>query len=151
MWDQVAKYAIVFFVSMFKYAAGPVLGPTLHLQVWETAIFTALGMILSVIIFTQIGEVIKNKLQSNLKRKGKYKLFSKKSRRVVRIWRKFGIAGIAFLTPLLLTPIGGTIIALSFGVKRRYIFLYMSISAILWSYPTAYFFCEFEHGLENFF
>lgn len=151
MWDQVLKYGIVFFVSMFKYAAGPITGPTLHLEIWETAIFTALGMIVSVIVFTQIGEVIKNKIQQKLKQKGKYRLFSTKNRRLVRIWKRFGITGIAFLTPLLLTPIGGTIIALSFGVKRRYIFLYMSISAILWAYPTAYFFYEFEHGIGNFF
>ena len=151
MWDHVVKYSIVFFASMFKYAAGPIAGPKLYLEVWETAIFTALGMIASVILFTQIGEIVKNKIQGNLKRKGKYKLFSRKNRRLVRIWKKFGIVGIAFLTPLLLTPIGGTIIALSFGVKRRYIFLYMTISAIVCSYPTAYFFEQFEHGLENFF
>lgn len=151
MWDLVVKYSVVFFLSMFKFAGGPIAGSAFKLQVWETAIFTALGMIASVIIFTQLGEVIRNNLRNRLKKKGLYRVFSKKNRRVVRVWRKFGIIGITFLTPLLLTPIGGTIIALSFGAKRRYIILYMTISAVFWAYPIAYFFYKFEHGLQNFF
>jgi hypothetical protein len=51
----------------------------------------------------------------------------------VRIWKRFGMAGIALLTPLLLTPIGGTVLAVSFRVSRGQLLLYMLISAVFWA------------------
>jgi hypothetical protein len=39
------------------------------------------------------------------------------------------LAGVAVLTPLLFTPIGGTIIAVSFGAPKEKILFYMFISA----------------------
>jgi hypothetical protein len=50
----------------------------------------------------------------------------------VNIWRKYGLKGVAFFTPILLTPIGGTILAVSFGESKGKIFLYMLCSAIFW-------------------
>jgi hypothetical protein len=61
------------------------------------------------------------------------KIFSKKSRQIVSLWSKYGELGIAFLTPIVLTPIGGTLILVSFGTKKRKIFSYMLISAIIWA------------------
>jgi len=51
----------------------------------------------------------------------------------VKIWRKYGIWGVAALTPILFTPIGGTMIAVSFGEKKPKILLAMLLSASLWS------------------
>lgn len=61
------------------------------------------------------------------------KRFTKRTRMAIRIWKRSGLAGIAFLTPLILTPIGGTILALSFGVKRGQVVLYMLVSALVWA------------------
>jgi ABC-type sulfate transport system permease subunit len=41
--------------------------------------------------------------------------------------------GVAMLTPVILSPIGGTIIAVSFGEDKWRIFIYMLLSSILWS------------------
>jgi len=46
----------------------------------------------------------------------KSKLFSGRARYAVRVWQRFGIKGIAVMTPLLFTPIGGSLLALSFKV-----------------------------------
>jgi len=46
---------------------------------------------------------------------------------------KHGLEGIAFLTPLFLTPIGGTILAVSMGNPKGKIILYMLISALGWA------------------
>ncbi|MDH5398541.1 MAG: hypothetical protein OEX02_10360, partial [Cyclobacteriaceae bacterium] len=48
-------------------------------------------------------------------------------------WKRFGALGIAFLTPILLMPIGGTLILTSFGSPRKKIFTYMLMSATFWS------------------
>lgn len=126
---------------MLKFILGPLLGPAFDFPVWLTALLTAIGMMSSVVLFSYLGESIRLIIVSKLKKRKRYKVFSKRKRRIIRIWQKFGIKGVAFLTPLVLTPIGGTLIALSFGVRRSQIILYMAISAVFWS-PIFSFFIE---------
>ncbi len=61
------------------------------------------------------------------------KRFTVGNRRFVNIWRKYGMTGVAALTPILLTPIGGTLLALSSGSPKEKIILYMFVSAVVWS------------------
>jgi hypothetical protein len=84
----------------------------------------------SVTVFTLLGTRLKKIYQ---KRFGKQKkVFSKKNRRIVRIWNAYGEVGIAVLTPILLNPIGGTLILVSFGSDKRKIFGYMLLSGLAW-------------------
>lgn len=111
-----AKYISVVLASMVKFVAGPVTGIALGLKWWETALCTVVGMMLSVIVFLFLGTAIQHLISRY--RKQKPPLFSKRTRLAVRVWKKSGMTGIAFLTPLLFTPIGGTLIAVSFKVPR---------------------------------
>ncbi|MDW8296820.1 MAG: hypothetical protein RMJ97_08035, partial [Raineya sp.] len=61
------------------------------------------------------------------------KIFTPRKRLMVRIWQRFSIWGIAFLTPVLFSPIVGTVIAVSFGVPRIKILLAMALSAFFWA------------------
>lgn len=61
------------------------------------------------------------------------KIFTKKNRKIVTIWRKYGLIGIAFLTPVILSIPIGTIIANNLVDDKRKIFLYMFISILFWS------------------
>lgn len=61
------------------------------------------------------------------------KVFTKRNRRLVTIFRKYGLFGITFLTPVILSIPIGTIIANSFEPKKRKIFLFMFISILFWS------------------
>jgi hypothetical protein len=61
------------------------------------------------------------------------KVFTKRNRRLVTIFRKYGLFGIALLTPVLLSIPIGTIVANSFEPKKRKIFLFMFISILFWS------------------
>ena len=60
-------------------------------------------------------------------------LFTPKNRKLVRIWRKYGLAGIAFLTPVILSIPIGTIIANSLESNRKKVILYMFFSVLFWS------------------
>ena len=111
-----AKYISVVLASMVKFVAGPLAGLALNLSWWETAICTVVGMMFSVVIFVFLGGAIQQLMARY--RKTQPRLFSKRSRLAVRVWKKSGMTGIAFLTPLLFTPIGGTLIAVSFKVPR---------------------------------
>ena len=84
----------------------------------------------SVTFFTFLGTRVKQYLQvRSTKQK---KVFTKKNRRIVRIWSSYGEIGIAALTPILLTPIGGTLILVSFGSDKKKILGYMLISGLIW-------------------
>lgn len=122
----------IYFLCWFKFLAGPVLGSAAGYTVLENVLVTIAGMMTSVLIFTLLGSKIKALIERNFRRKPKL-IFSPKNRRIVHLWRKYGEIGIAFLTPLLFTPIGGTLIMVSFGVKKRHIYLHMLWSASLWA------------------
>lgn len=118
---------------MVKFIAGPILGAKWELSIFTTALFTILGACFSVIVFTYIGGGFRSYLiERRKKRNKKKKVFTKKKRSLINIYKKFGIRGVAFFTPLFLTPIGGTIVALSFGVPRKKIISNMIPSIILW-------------------
>ncbi len=124
-------YLVVFAISMFKFIFGCLGGALRGFSFLEILIVTVLGMMTSVIIFTYFGIAIRNWFFIIFRKRRK--IFSKRSRRMVRIWRKYGIIGVAFMTPLLFSPIAGTLIAVSFGEKKQRIFFHMLWSAILWA------------------
>jgi hypothetical protein len=121
---------------MVKFIAGPVLGTAAGYTPLQMMGVTVLGMMSSVTIFTFLGAPIKKYFITKLT--GPRKVFTKKNRRVVSVWNSYGELGIALLTPLLLTPIGGTLILVAFGSKKQKIFIYMLGSAILWGAILSY-------------
>ena len=131
MFGPAAKYISVFLLSMVKFFGGPVAGAAIGLSFWDTLMLTVGGMMTSVIIFSFIGTAVSRRFAASRRLKNK-KVFNKKSRRIVKVWMKFGMGGIAFMTPILLSPIIGTILATVLGAKRLQIILHMFWSAILW-------------------
>ena len=130
MISYLIKLASIFFFSMFKFVAGPTLGYAAGLSLIEMLLVTIGGMMTSVILMTFLGEWMKKNVLSKFYKEKK--VFSVKNRKIVKIWRKYGPIGIASLTPILLTPIGGTVIMTSFNVPKNIIFRYMLISGIIW-------------------
>ena len=131
--EELLKYVPVFLISTVKFIGGPLAGVSLGLSYLETVFLTILGMMTSVLVFSYFGRQV-SRWCSAYRRKHQKPVFSRKSRRIVRIWRNFGVVGVAFFTPLLLTPVFGTVVAAVFGVPRRRIFLHMLWSGILWGF-----------------
>ncbi|WP_200974580.1 hypothetical protein [Echinicola sp. 20G] len=131
MLEYILQFLVIYLVCLFKFIGGPVLGTAADYSVFEIVIVTVSGMMTSVLVFTYLGEWIKNNWTIKIRKNSKK--FTPKTRRIIQIWQKFGAAGVAAVTPLIFTPIGGTIILTSFGVRRRKIFTYMLISAVCWS------------------
>ncbi|PVY39216.1 hypothetical protein C8E01_11215 [Pontibacter virosus] len=128
---------------MVKFIGGPLVGISLGLSYFETVILTILGMMTSVLVFSYIGRQAA-RWYSAYRRERQRPVFSRRSRRVVRIWLNFGIVGVAFFTPLFLTPVFGTVVAAVFGVPRRQIFLHMFWSAIMWGFMLTGLIYRFE-------
>jgi membrane protein DedA with SNARE-associated domain len=131
MWEELARAIPVYFSSMLKFILGPVGGYLAKLNMLTTILTTVAGMMTVVIAFAFFGDLIKRfVINRYFKRKNR---FSDKNKKFVRIWRKYGLAGVAALTPLLLTPIGGALIAVGFGSPRDKLIIYMFVSASVWS------------------
>jgi membrane protein DedA with SNARE-associated domain len=125
------KYLSVIAGSMFKFLFGPLISIANGLSFLESCILTIIGMMTSAILLSLLGEQIKKKiLNKYFKPK---RLFTKNRRRTVRIWRKYGLAGVAFLTPVIFMPIGGPLIATYYGENWKRIVPYMFVSAVFWS------------------
>lgn len=132
MWEEILKAIPVFFSSMIKFILGPLGGYAAGLHVVTTILTTALGMMTIVILFTYFGNWIKAKIFSRFF-KPRPDGSGKKNLKLARIWKKYGLAGVALLTPLILTPIGGTLLAVSSGSSKEKIIFYMFISASVWA------------------
>ncbi len=118
--------------SGIKFIAGPLLGYSFHLRFLETVLFTWIGMMLSVIIFVSIGKLLREIYFKFVKR-DKKENFNKRTRLAINIWRKFGVKGIALLTPLIFTPIGGSLLCTSFKVPFLRIIFFMGIAGLFWA------------------
>ena len=101
------------------------------LPLYLTVLLTIAGMMTSVVVISYAGKAAQRFYMSRRKKKNK-PIFSKQSRRIVRIWQRFGIRGIAFLTPVIFTPIIGTMVAIVLGVSKNKILMYMLFSAVVW-------------------
>ncbi|EKB48954.1 hypothetical protein [Cecembia lonarensis] len=123
------KFIAIWFTCLFKFIAGPILGAAANYSLLEIIMVTVAGMMSSVAMVTFLGDWFK----SHWTLKVSEKKFTKKKRRIVKTWQKFGPGGIAALTPIILTPIGGSIILTAFNVPRRVIMTYMLTSGLIWS------------------
>jgi hypothetical protein len=141
MWEEILKSIPVYLSSMLKFILGPIGGYAARLHIITTIMVTITGMMTSVVAFTYFGEWIRTRVLDRLF--PNRKKITVQNPKVLAIWKRFGLTGIAALTPLFLTPIGGTILALGSGSSKEKIIIYMFISATAWSVlftVTIYFF-----------
>ncbi|MBX7127167.1 MAG: hypothetical protein K1X47_15840 [Cyclobacteriaceae bacterium] len=129
MWETLLKVVAVYLSSAVKFILGPGVGLAERLHFATTVIATIAGMMTTVVCITYFGGWLRKRFG-----KKKTKLFrSAEERRRRERWKKYGLVGIAALTPVILTPIGGTLLAVSSGSPRQKILLYMLVSATGWA------------------
>jgi membrane protein DedA with SNARE-associated domain len=131
MWEEILKAIPVYFSCMLKFILGPIGGYASGLNLVTTILTTVFGMMTVVVLFTYFGNWLRTKVFHRFTRnKSKSEA---RTKRFGNIWKKYGLTGIALLTPIILTPIGGTLLAVSSGSPKEKIIFYMFISASVWS------------------
>jgi hypothetical protein len=100
---------------------------------FKVIIVACAGGITGNIIFTNLSAVILKWLHVyRTKRKIEKKTFTKSTRRMILIKQRFGLVGIAAITPLISQPIGAFFAEKFFKDKKKVI-LYLSVSVIIWA------------------
>lgn len=131
MWEEILKAIPVFLSTMIKFIFGPLGGYAAKLNIVTTIVATITGMMTAVVAFTYFGNFLRERVLKFFFQNRKK--FTPRNRRITKFYKKYGLGGIAFLTPILLTPIGGTLVAVSFGTRKEKIILYMLISGVVWA------------------
>lgn len=130
MVQEILRALPVYFSCMLKFIFGPAGGYAVGLHPVTTIVTTVAGMMTVVFLLTFFGNWIRTKVFGRFKRR---KVNLKRAERFAKIWKRYGLVGVAVLTPIILTPIGGTLLALSSGSSKQKIILYMFLSSSFWS------------------
>jgi hypothetical protein len=79
------------------------------------------------------------------------KIFTKFNRRVIRIKHRFGLKGIAILTPIFLSIPIGAFLAERFYKDKKKVIIYLSISAISWCFILYFIYLFFYDTFRSWF
>lgn len=79
------------------------------------------------------------------------KIFTKFNRRVIRIKHRFGLTGIAILTPIFLSIPIGAFLAERFYKHKGKVILYLSVSAVFWCFTLYFSFLYFYDTFKSWF
>lgn len=95
------------------------------------------GSVLGTVVFTYLSAGLLNwwdKLKDKwFLSKSPKKTFTKQNRRIISIKLRFGLMGIAILTPIFLSIPIGAFLAERFYKDKKKVIIYLGISAIVWS------------------
>jgi hypothetical protein len=134
------KELIIMVSSTWKFAATfPLAILLLNMSFFETILYTNIGGLLGIIIFTVISKVLIKFwdsfwLKKPASRKEPKKVFTWRNRRLIYLKNNFGLPGIVILTPVLLSiPVGVFLITKYFGQKKMS-YLYLLAGQITWSF-----------------
>ncbi len=101
---------------------------------FEVILYTAIGGTVGVFFFMYFANTVKKAYLWYLKKRGiKARKFTKTNRFVVRIKQRFGLYGLAFITPPIISvPIGAIIVATIYKNKTR-AFAFLVGGVLFWS------------------
>jgi hypothetical protein len=142
------KILSVFFTCSFAFKIGfPTAFMVLDQDFFTVITVTCAGGIAGNILFTHLSAALLKAIHEFRVKRGliqKTKKFSPFNRRVIRIKQKFGLAGIAFVTPIFLSTPVGAFLAERFFKDKRKIIIYLSGATVLWAF-LLYFILYFFH------
>ncbi len=145
MWEIILKVASVYFSSMLKFIFGPLGGYAAGFPLVMTILVTVAGMMTVVLLFTFFGNWIREKIIPRFfKKRNK---FSQSNRRFVTIWKKYGLIGVAALTPLISDPHWRNVAGCQLGESKgqnNFLHVYQCIGVVDTFQRSAYTFLEIK-------
>ena len=143
---EIIPYFTVYASSAIRFFLGPALGIGYGLGIGLTVLLTTAGMMSTVFSITFFDHIIQIFILHffNLKKR---KRFTPRTRKFIKIWKYSGIRGVAFITPILLSPVIGVILLNAVGAKKKEIIKWMFISALIWSSIESILFYLFKDSL----
>ncbi len=111
---------------------------------FETILWMNVGGVIGIFFFAYLSESLinwinglinkRNKKRGIVKKTKKYKTFTRRNRRIVRIKQKYGLIGIALTTPLLFSIPIGVFLAVRYYPRSKLKYYYLIGSNVVWSF-----------------
>lgn len=131
--ELLLKILTVLFWSAIKYIVGISFAIGFGFNQIEILLYTVLGGMMGVVVYLYLWEFILHTYYKYFPKKIKPIKFSKWKRRLVVFIRKYEVWGVALLTPIILTPPVGTILASTIETNKWRIKLIMFFSFCFWT------------------
>jgi nitrogen fixation/metabolism regulation signal transduction histidine kinase len=126
------KILVVIFLSGIKFMfAIPLSLIKYEFTFFQTLLFSVVGGVLSVFVFSFLSGKIYKIIEA--RRKNKVKKRSMKKALAIKTARKYGLFGIAFLTPIFFSIPIGTYLALYFFPEKKKTIPILITSVVAWS------------------
>lgn len=90
------------------------------------------GNIITIWLLILMMDRVKTWLQKRKEKKGK-EMSEKRQKRATRIWKKYGLPGLAIVSPILIGSHLGAVLAMGFGGTRKKITFWMTFSILGWT------------------
>ncbi|MGM7700563.1 small multi-drug export protein [Pseudalkalibacillus sp. Hm43] len=130
-------YLIVFLLAatpFFEMIAVIPIGIIAGLNPWVVILVSLLGNLLTVLLVILLIEKITIWLEKRREKKGK--VAKKRSERAERIWKKYGLPGLALFGPILVGSHLAAFLSMAFVQNKRMVAFWMQGSLILWAVVT---------------
>lgn len=119
--------------TKFAVAVGLLVSPATNYTYLESVILLLFGGFTGVIFFYYFSNWINKMISKFFPSKKKKKVFSNKVRRFINIKNKYGLIGIAIISPITISIPVGSFIASRFFSKDKYTLVFMLAGIVLWS------------------
>ena len=145
VWTEII---LVFLLSAVKMLVGLVTAFTFKFDSHTTFIVCSLGGLTGCTVFillsSKIWPLINRYVKTTFKRKKPKKTFTPQNRRFIKIKNKFGLPGLAILTPTILSIPLGCFLALKFFKNKTKVAFWMFGTTILWALMVSYLYDYFK-------
>jgi len=130
------EFALVFLFAATKFAMalGYMLLPSVGYTYWQIVISVITGGSTGIFVFYYFSNWINVQLNKLFKSKKKKKVFTKTTRRFIKIKTKYGLIGISALTPVVLSIPVGCFLASRFYAGKRKTIPIMLAGIVFWSF-----------------
>lgn len=129
--EKIISSGLIFLGSLVKFSMGSLTAIAANLGL-SGSLANIIGGIIGIVLFTYLGSYIQDYVVKKFpKRFGKK--FSSSTRFLVRVKQKFGLGGIAMLTPIALSIPVGVMFALALTHDKKKILITMLASTLFWA------------------
>jgi hypothetical protein len=142
------KIVEVSLIASVKFLLAPFEAERYNMSFWESFLYTTGGGTMGIFVFYYAGQLISEWWKRNMAKIKSFvtrrpitdftgenrRVMTRKNKIIVRVKNKFGLAGIAFVTPCIISIPIGTLVAVAIYRKRKPVILYLMVSLIFWSF-----------------
>ena len=133
--DQILQLLGLLLLSATKFAVavGVLVSPATNYSYLEIVSILLTGGFIGTFFFYFFSNWVNKMLNKLFQKKKKKKVFSKKMRKFINIKNKYGLIGIAIISPIIISIPVGNFIASRFFAKKKHTLIVMLAGVVLWA------------------